>query len=439
VTNTQRLPREQDPRESQDHQPPAENGATQESAALLPGWIIAGGWIPLAVIGVILIVVCFNAGTAYGAPDGWSLFLAPTLPTAAWLWSSYTRRAEELELRERLKLTSRIKITEIDLLRSLDFEKECIRLLRFMGYGDVRKTENLPKLKAVDITATAPGKDKKVVFECKHRRVRPIDVTVVNELIGRVASGPYKGLPVTLMTNARVTDGAREKAAEHGIGIIDREQLAELLAQASGQPVDLAAGRQGPTPHDQAAGAQVPAGVRGLIAAWFSALRPEARFATSATGASILAILIILLQMAVTGPRAVAASPAAPEPHSTAANTGHAAHPPASPAAAGHGEAPQAVARKFFTAISDHDWPEVWQLEGKYTARGPYATYQGMVSGYRDTIRDVPLTMAVTGDTVSGRFLAYETGNRVQTYTFTYVIRNGVIVSASQQVTATTS
>ena len=72
--------------------------------ALLPGWIIAGGWIPLAVIGVILIVVCVNAGTAYGAPDGWSLFLAPALPPAAWLWSSFTRRTEELELRKRLKL-----------------------------------------------------------------------------------------------------------------------------------------------------------------------------------------------------------------------------------------------------------------------------------------------------------------------------------------------
>ena len=42
-----------------------------------------------------------------------------------------------------------------------------------------------------------------------------------------------------------------------------------------------------------------------------------------------------------------------------------------------------------------------------------------------------PLTVTVTGDTISGRFLAYETGNRVQTYTFTYVVRSGAIVSAS--------
>jgi hypothetical protein len=49
-----------------------------------------------------------------------------------------------------------------------------------------------------------------------------------------------------------------------------------------------------------------------------------------------------------------------------------------------------------------------------------------------------PLTMTVTGDTVSGRFLTYETGNRVQTYTFTYVVRSGAIVSASQQVASPT-
>ena len=97
------------------------------------------------------------------------------------------------------------------------------------------------------------------------------------------------------------------------------------------------------------------------------------------------------------------------------------------------------MARQYFSAISDHDWPEVWQLGGKNVGRGPYATYKGMVSGYSATIRDVPATIAVAGDTVSGRFLAYETSNRVQTYTFTYVIRDGAIVSASAQAGATTS
>ena len=106
---------------------------------LLPGWIIAGGWIPLAVIGVILIVVCVNAATAYGAPDGWSLFLAPAIPPAVWLWSSFTRRTEELELRQRLKIQSRIKITKIDRLRWQDFEKPCILLLRLLDIRTPRK------------------------------------------------------------------------------------------------------------------------------------------------------------------------------------------------------------------------------------------------------------------------------------------------------------
>ena len=40
---------------------------------------------------------------------------------------------------------------------------------------------------------------------------------------GRLASGMYQGLPVTLMTNARVTEGATRKTARHGIHVIDRK------------------------------------------------------------------------------------------------------------------------------------------------------------------------------------------------------------------------
>jgi hypothetical protein len=215
---------------------------------LLPGWIIAGGWIPLAVIGVILIVVCVNAGTAYGAPYRWTLFLAPALPLAAWLWSSFTRRIEELELRKRLELRSRIKITEIDLLRWQDFEKQCIVLLELLEYKNVKKTRNIPGETAVDITATNPDSGKPEVFECKHRKLalKSVGVGEVDQLIGRMASGIYAGLPVTLMTNARVTDGAHEKATRHGISVVGRGRLAELMAQATGEPGDRATGRQGP-------------------------------------------------------------------------------------------------------------------------------------------------------------------------------------------------
>jgi hypothetical protein len=139
--------------------------------------------------------------------------------------------------------------------------------------------------------------------------------------------------------------------------------------------------------------------------------------------------------MAVTGPHVAAVTPAAPGSRSAAVSGDRAAEP----VTTGNQETPQDVTREFFTAISHRNWPEVWQLGGKNIGHGPYATYAGMISGYRDTIRDVPISMAAAGNIVSGRFLAYETGNRVQTYTFTYVVRNGTIVSASQQVIATTT
>jgi HJR/Mrr/RecB family endonuclease len=436
VTNTQRLPREPNPGESQDHQHHAENETRKETVPLLPAWIRAGGWIPLAITGFFLLVLCVHTGTSYGDTDGWSLVLALVVPSAAWLWNSFTRRTEELELRRRLELRSRIKISEIDHLSWQEFERQCIILLTLLGYENVKKTSDRPKVKAVDITATNPRTGKREVFECKHRRLKPVGVSEVNELIGRISSGLYRGLPVTLMTNARVTDGARDKATQHSINVIHREQLAELMAQASDEPGNRTApGRRVSAPHVQDTAAEIPAGAGGLLITWFSTLRPAAKLATAATGASGLAILVIVVQMTVTGPRPAAVPPAAGGPHSAVVSGDRAAEP----ATTGNQETPQDVTRKFFTAISHHDWPEVWQLGGKNTGHGPYATYTGMISGYRDTVRDVPVSMAAAGNTVSGRFLAYETRNRVQTYTFTYVIRNGTIVNASQQVIATTS
>jgi hypothetical protein len=206
------------------------------------------------------------------APYGWSLFLIPALPAAAWLWKSFTRRAEVLELRKRLELRSRIKIREIDFLRWQDFEIQCIALLQLLGYKDVEKTRNLPDEKTIDIRAVNPGTGNREIFECKHKRggLSPVGAREVNELIGRVASGMYQGLQVTLMTNARVTDRAAEKAARHGINVIDRKKLAELIAQASGQP-----GNPAPAPHGQDAAAPVAPGVRGLITALFGALRRD--------------------------------------------------------------------------------------------------------------------------------------------------------------------
>ena len=307
MTNTQRLPREQESRESQDDPPPAGNGARSRPSSRAGSSRAAGSRWPSS--GSFSSSCASTPGRRTGhRTAGACSSPRPSRPPSGCGAASPGAPAA-FELCKRLKLRSRIKITEIDHLRWQDFEKQCILLLKFLGYKDAEKTEDRPKLKTVDITATNPDTRKKEVFECKRRKVKPIGVGVVNELIGRVASGMYKGLPLTLMTNARVTDGAREKAAEHGIKVIGREQLAELMARTSGDPGDPTSGRQATAPHDQDAAAQAPAGAKRLITVWFSALRPETKFATAVTGASILAVLIILLQMAVTGPRAAAVAP----------------------------------------------------------------------------------------------------------------------------------
>lgn len=53
-----------------------------------------------------------------------------------------------------------------------------------------------------------------------------------------------------------------------------------------------------------------------------------------------------------------------------------------------------------------------------------------MVSGYKGTIRDVPVVLKTAGQTVSGQFLAYESDGEIRTYAAMYVVRGGVIIHA---------
>ena len=143
--------------------------------------------------------------------------------------------------------------------------------------------------------------------------------------------------------------------------------------------------------------------------------------------AACITVLGVAIQIAAT-PRSAAADPApssavtrTSRPVSTLPPDRGASKPSASSTSS-------AVVRKFLAAISSHNWPEVWTLGGKNIGRGPYASYTGMVAGYRGTIRDVPTTLRASGRTVSGRFLAYQTDGEVVTYAFTYVVQGGTIV-----------
>jgi hypothetical protein len=84
----------------------------------------------------------------------------------------------------------------------------------------------------------------------------------------------------------------------------------------------------------------------------------------------------------------------------------------------------------YIAAINDRDWPKVWQLGGKNFS----LSYAAMISGYRNTARDVITSLTVQGDTVTARFQAYQTTGQVQTYLARYVVVNGVIVAAHASV-----
>jgi hypothetical protein len=124
----------------------------------------------------------------------------------------------------------------------------------------------------------------------------------------------------------------------------------------------------------------------------------------------ILAAAILIILIAFHLPTGVSSSATTPRPVS------------ASPA-------PTVVVREFFAAINRHRWREVWQLGGRNLGYGPYASYRGMISGYRLTARDVLLALNARGDSVSGRFLAYETTGAIQHYRFRYIVRGGTIVT----------
>jgi hypothetical protein len=94
--------------------------------------------------------------------------------------------------------------------------------------------------------------------------------------------------------------------------------------------------------------------------------------------------------------------------------------------------APAEVIRQFYAAISRHDWRQVWLLGGKNLGRGPYASFAGMVAGYRGTVRDLLKEAHVTGEIVTGSFLAYQDDGTTRVYRFHYTVRDGVIVAGYQ-------
>ncbi len=123
-------------------------------------------------------------------------------------------------------------------------------------------------------------------------------------------------------------------------------------------------------------------------------------------------------------------SPSAPQasptqPPSTAPPSN--APPTSAPAAPGGANSPQAVVQRYIAAISQHDWPLVWQLGGKNLGQ----SYDQMVAGYSTTSKDVITSIQADGNSVSLVIDAYQDSGAVQAYNLQYEVVDGEIVSGS--------
>jgi hypothetical protein len=94
---------------------------------------------------------------------------------------------------------------------------------------------------------------------------------------------------------------------------------------------------------------------------------------------------------------------------------------------------PRAVVDSYFAAINHRDWPRVWQLGGDNSS----PSYRKMVDNYASTDKDVIRAISVSGDHAIVQVRAYETDGQFEVYQMYFVVSDGVIVRATQQLLTT--
>jgi hypothetical protein len=104
-----------------------------------------------------------------------------------------------------------------------------------------------------------------------------------------------------------------------------------------------------------------------------------------------------------------------------------------SPSGTGWAGSGHAVVQAYYAAINNHDCRTAWSLGGDNISAANGQTYQQFCQGFSTTSRDVLTVDSVAGDTVTVTILAQHTDGSSQTFQGSYVIRNGVIDSASIQ------
>ena len=88
---------------------------------------------------------------------------------------------------------------------------------------------------------------------------------------------------------------------------------------------------------------------------------------------------------------------------------------------------PAAVAQAYYAAVNQRDWPRAWQLAGGKSRDYGTAAYRQWVGGYSCTVQDHVTRITVKGSSLLVFVRALETGGVIQDYTFSYVVRHGVL------------
>jgi hypothetical protein len=343
----------------------------------------------------------------------------------------------EVQVRGARDPRDQLEFGHVDTMSDRQFEEFCVWLLQMRGYQKVARTGGRRRTAGIDVVATAP-EGTPAAFRCVRSR-DSVGPEAVRELRAASTTGRYAGRDATVVTNALVSPDAWAVAAGSGITVADRTVLRHWMSQARSA---IEAGAEvrpaGPRPTAKIA-TPIAIGtgcLAALAVAVVSVVEIQATASSPGKAASSSpgkAAVSVAIPSAAAGPirtaPVVAQSPlspaAVPSPRST-------------PSAGARGSqqavpGPAVVVTEFFTAISRHDWQQVWRLGGQELGYGPYATYSGMISGYRTTARDVVTALHASGPTVTGRFLAYQTTGAVRTYQFSYVVRGGVIASGYQE------
>lgn len=87
---------------------------------------------------------------------------------------------------------------------------------------------------------------------------------------------------------------------------------------------------------------------------------------------------------------------------------------------------PGSVVYAYYAAVNDRDWPKAWALSGKPAAVDS-AAYNQWIDGYACTVRDQVTSVTARGAALLVTVRAEESGGVIQSYRFSYVVRDGVL------------